>query len=620
MTQTKTVTVTYENLKGVDFSKDASLVDRSRSPYCVNMMPDESKRPVKRPGWQTVYSLEGKVHNIWFCVLGGKKHMLCHCGDKIYSLGEEAVVLKDGVSDGKGCGFYAIKGDKGGFYILTSGEYLVFDGEKITAVAEDAYIPLIAIAKGPSGDGESYEDINLISSGRKEGFIGTDSDLIYQLSADNIQSVDKVEIKQKDGSMKQLTADTDYTADLVLGKITFVEKHPAVLVGEDNIFVTYTKETEGYREKIEKCTFSTQFGLGGENRVFLSGNPHCRERDFWSEVYNPAYFPDLNYAIVGSGQTAVKGYLKLGEHLGIVKEGNGQDTSLFLRQVTNNDGKALFTVKGGISGAGAVSSNCFAVLGDEPLFLSDRGIYAVASSVITSEKILANRSYQIDARLTKEKGLENAVACVWKDFYILSVNGNCYVMDSRQVVAAASGEKNSRYECYFWTNVAASCFAADGDKLWFGTADGHIRCFKDQSEGKICYSDDGQAIVAVWQTAVEDEGCIERFKTLRRRGCVVTLKPYTASSCKVYIAVDGKIKKLVKEGTIDIFSFFREVNFDRFTFDGREGPREIYFNRRYRKYKRIQLIFENDKPDEGFGIYKITKSYSVDGYSRNRRD
>ena len=172
MTQTKTVTVTYENLKGVDFSKDASLVDRSRSPYCVNMMPDESKRPVKRPGWQTVYSLEGKVHNIWFCVLGGKKHMLCHCGDKIYSLGEEAVVLKDGVSDGKGCGFYAIKGDKGGFYILTSGEYLVFDGEKITAVAEDAYIPLIAIAKGPSGDGESYEDINLLSAKRKQPVFG----------------------------------------------------------------------------------------------------------------------------------------------------------------------------------------------------------------------------------------------------------------------------------------------------------------------------------------------------------------------------------------------------------------------------------------------------------------
>ena len=618
MTQTRTVTVTYENLKGVDFSKDASLVDRSRSPYCVNMMPDESKSPVKRPGWQTRYSLDGKVHNIWFCVLDGKKYMLCHCGDKIYSLGDETVVLKEGISGGKGCGFYAINGDKGGFYILTSGEYLVFDGQKIEAVADNAYVPLVAVAKSPSGDGESYEDINLISSKRKEGFTGTENDLIYQLGCDSIQTVDKVEIKNSDGTMTLLAAQTDYTADLALGKLTFVKAHPTPLKGEDNIFITYTKETAGYREMIERCTFSAQFGFGGENRVFLSGNPDCKEKDFWSEVYNPVYFPDLNYAIVGSGQTAVMGYLKLGEHLGIVKEGNGQDTSLFLRQVSDNNGKALFTVKGGISGVWAISKNCFAVLGDEPLFLSDRGIYAVASSVITSEKILANRSYQIDARLTKEKGLENAVACVWKDFYVLSVNGNCYVMDSRQIVEAGRGEKNSRYECYFWNNVDANCFAVDGGRLWFGTNDGKLCFFKDESYNEECYSDDGMAICAIWQTAVEDEGYVELFKTLRRKGCVVTLKPFNASSCKIYYRVDGEKAKLIKEGVVDISTLFERVNFARVCFDSGDSPREIYFNRRQRRYKRIQLIFENNRLNEGFGIYKIVKTYSVNGWSKNK--
>jgi len=620
LTQIKTVTSIYDKLKGIDFSKDASLVDRSRSPYCVNMMPDESKSPVKRPGWQTVYNLEGAVHNIWFCIIDGKKYMLCHSGDKIYLLGEKTMVLKSGVADSKGCGFYAINGDKGGFYILTGREYLMFDGECIKNVADDAYIPLVAIAKSPSGAGESYEDINLISNGRREAFTGTESDLVFQLLCDNIQAVTKVEIKGEDGSLTQLEAGTDYTADTVLGKITFVKAHKTPLEGEDNIFITYTKEIEGYREKIERCTFSAQYGMGGENRVFLSGNPNCRERDFWSEIYNPSYFSDLNYAIVGSGQTAVMGYLKLGEYLGIVKEGNGQDTSLFLRQVHNSDGQALFTVKAGISGVGAVSKNCFAVLGDEPLFLSDRGIYAVASSVVTSEKVLANRSYQIDARLTKEENLHNAVACVWKNFYILSVNGNCYLMDSRQIVSAGDGEKNSHYECYFWDNVAANCFAVDREKLWFGTAEGKVCCFKDESYGMKCYSDDGMAIHALWQTAVEDDGYIERFKTLKRRGCVVVLKPYSISSCSIYLAVDGKHRKLIKEATMDISSFFSEIDFNRFTFDGREGPREIYFNRRQRRYKRLQLVFENDKADEGFGIYKIIKIYSVDNYSKNRRD
>ena len=612
--------MTYENLKGVDFSRDASLVDRSRSPYCENMMPDESKSPVKRPGWQTKYNLEGTVHNIWFCTLNGKKYMLCHCGSKIYSLGDTATVLKSGVTDGKGCGFYAVNGDAGYFYILTGGEYLVFDGQSVKTVADDAYVPLVTIAKGPAGDGESYEDINLLCSKRKEGFIGTESDLVYQLGCDNIQSVNKVEVKSADGSMKTLVADTDYMVNLKLGKVTFVQAQPAPLKGEDNIFITYTKNVEGYKEKIEKCTISTQFGLGGENRVFLSGNPDCRERDFWSEIYNPTYFPDLNYSVVGSGQTAVMGYLKLGEYLGIVKEGNGQDTSLFLRQAVDSNGRAVFTVKGGISGVGAVSKNCFALLGDEPLFLSERGVYAVANSMISSEKVLANRSCQIDAKLTRETGLENAVACVWKGFYILSVNGRCYVLDSRQIVAAKDGEKNSRYECYYWTNVAANCFAVDGDRLWFGTADGKVCFFKDESYNEECYSDDGKAIKAVWQTAVEDEGYVELFKTLKRRGCVVTLKPFKASSCRVYYRVDGNRSIFVKEGTVDISTLFDRINFARLTFDSSDSPREIYFNRRQRRYKRIQLIFENDALNEGFGIYKIVKTYEVKGYSRNTID
>ena len=615
----KNVTTVYECLKGVDFSRPASLVEKNRSPYCVNMIPDTGLSPAKRPGWKTMYNLEGRVYNLWFCTINGKEYMLCHCEDKIYSLGNDTVVLKEGVAKGKGCGFYAIKDGQGLFFILTSQQYLVFDGEKITEVAQEAYVPLVAIAKKPSGEGESYEDVNFISSKRKEGFIGTEGDLVYQLGCDNVEKIDRVEIKEKNGNFTLLSESTDYTADLTLGKITFVKPKPTYLSGEDNIFVIYTKTNEGYKEKIEKCTIAAQFGLGGENRIFLSGNPDFVQYDYWSDVYNPTYFPDLNYAIIGSGQTAVMGYLKLGEYLGIVKEGNGQDTSLFLRQATDKDGKALFVVKGGISGCGAVSKNCFAVLGDEPLFLSSQGIFAVASSAVTSEKVIANRSYQIDAKLTAEENLKEAVACVWKDFYIVAVNGNCYLLDSRQVVQPKNGEKNSRYEAYFWNNVNAVCFAVKNGVLWFGTSDGKVCRFKDEREGLLCYSDDGKAIHAVWQTAIENEGYVERFKTLKRNGCVVTIKPYAASSCRIYYSIDGGKQKLVKEKNIDIASFFKEIHFDRISFNAGTGPREIYFNQSQRRYKRLQLTFENNKLNEGFGIYSIVKSYSVDGYSKNRR-
>ena len=111
-------TVRYSSLRGVDFSCSASLVDRSHSPFCVNMMPDSSINPVKRPGWETVYSLDGSVHNIWFCTINGTKYALCHCGSRIYLLKDgTATVLKENVAGGKGCGFYATNSEKGYFYM-----------------------------------------------------------------------------------------------------------------------------------------------------------------------------------------------------------------------------------------------------------------------------------------------------------------------------------------------------------------------------------------------------------------------------------------------------------------------------------------------------------------------
>lgn len=432
----------YENLKGVDFSSSPSMVDRSRSPYCLNLMPDTSFIPVKRPGWETVYHLDGAVHNIWFCTFGQKRFVLCHCGNKIYSLSDSAEIIADEVNDAKGCGFYAFKGEKPGFYILTGKEYLVFDGEKIEDVTQQAYVPLVTIARNPQGGGESYEDVNMLTSLRKENFIGTDTDLIYQLGSDDIEEVDSVEVLQNDGSRKILVNNTDYTVDTTMGKITFVQAQPAPVSGQDNIFVTYKKTIANYKEKIIGCTVCTQFGLGGENRVFLSGNPDCAHKDFWSGVFDPSYFSDLCYSVIGSGQTAVMGYLKMGEKLGIVKEDNGQDTTMFLRSASqDDDGKAKFVITPGTSGVGAVSKNCFAVMNDEPLFLSSRGVFAVTSSVITSQKMLVNRSFQVDPVLCAEANLENAVGCIWKDFYIVSVNGNCYVFDSRQIVSAQNGEK-----------------------------------------------------------------------------------------------------------------------------------------------------------------------------------
>lgn len=618
----------YDNLAGVDFSQSAENVAKNRSPLLLNMMSDNGRHPVKRAGWEVCCITEGPVHNIWHTVINRQEYCLCHSGSKIYKINQwqsaenEVVfttkVLKDGVNNGKGCGFFFRNGEKDGFYILTGKEYLVFDGEKIENVMDNAYIPTTVIARSPSGGGESYEDINFLTGKRCEKFTG-DSSKIYQLTETDIESVEKVESLNEEGDVVELTAGTDYTVDLQLGKITFVQAHEAPVQGQDNIYITYIKTVEGYGDRIANCTVYAHYGVGGNNRVFLSGNDKYMAYDFWSDIYNPTYFPDLKYSIIGSANTAVMGYHKVAGYLAIIKEKTQQDTTIFLRSGSlDGNGEVIWEIKPGIVGYGAVSKNSFVVLNDDPLFLSERGVYSITNSSITYERTLQNRSYNVDAKLTEESGLENAVAVEHNGMYILAVNGVCYVLDGKKTIGGKTSS-GFNYECYYWDNVAARCFSSWDSVLWFGDEEGNICRFKDFMDSMEKYNDNGQPIRAVWATPYDDDGMIHRFKTMVRKGCLVVLAPFTASSCKVYYCVDGNGEKLVAQDTIDISDWFTNINFERFTFVANDNPREIYFNKQERKYKRLMLMFVNDELNEGFGIHKIVKTYKVNGYSKNRR-
>lgn len=624
MADKKLYVTVYENLAGVDFSQEAANVDNRHSPYSLNMISDNGKNPVKRNGWQTRLQLEGEVYNIWLTKLDGTEYMFVHAGTHIYRIDREdgeytATIVRYSVAEKKGCGFFFRENEKDSFYILTGDEYLKYNGERFVPVADDCYVPTTIIARLPEGGGESYEDINLLSGKRCEKFTG-DSTLVYQLSSENIDSVDKVEVLTEDGDIKILEKDVDYGVNLIMGNITFVEAQETPVKGQDNVYITYTKNIEGYTDKITKCTVFCIYGVGGYNRVFLTGNPDCVAYDFWSDVFRPSYWPDLNYAVIGAANTAVQGYLKIGKEVAVIKESSGQDTAIFMRSGTLDDsGKALFRVEPGIAGVGAVGKNTFALLNDDPLFINERGVYAICPAYINYDRVVRNRSKYIDPQLRDEKNLADAVTCVWNGCYLVAVNGRVYVLDGRKRISGKA-ENDYQYECYLWDNVPAVCLATDTKgELYFGTADGRICSFKTEADGIKRFSDDGEAIRAVWSTPVSDDGVVQYFKTLCRRGCLVVLAPYTRSSCRVYYATDGRKEEFVQEGNVDLCPMFEEIDFARMTFESGTGPREVYFNRRNRRYKRLQLVFENNQVDEGFGIFKIVKTYEINSYSKNRR-
>ena len=65
-------------------------------------------------------------------------------------------------------------------YIVDGKALLVWNGTELKKASEIAKIPVVTIAKSPSGGGTSYEDLNLLQSGFTELFLGrcTVSELI----------------------------------------------------------------------------------------------------------------------------------------------------------------------------------------------------------------------------------------------------------------------------------------------------------------------------------------------------------------------------------------------------------------------------------------------------------
>ena len=608
----------YSTFRGADFSTDPSLVERYRSPLCTNIIADGGGMPQKRVGWRKLHELSGRVNGIFSAPFNGSTKMLAHVGTKLYSFdGTDTAPqeLQTGLPDQKSRSAYM----NGKLWIVTGGGYYVYDGSTAAKVsASGAYVPTTVITRMPTGGGVSYEDINMLTPYRKNAFQTDGSTKVFILDS----SIDDT------GDVTCWVWGVEVTPsaiDRAEGKITFTNAPAAPQAGqEDGLVVQFPHTVSGYTDRIDKCTIISTYGVGTNDRIVLSGNPDYPNRDWISGLGDPTYIPDLSYSTVGSESTAIMGYLRVGSYQAIVKQDDGRDSSIFLRSAgTNDSGEAIFPLQQAIAGVGSVAPGSFATLLDDPMFLSREGIYAVASAAYTSEKLAQQRSFYVNARLTEEPNLADAEAVIWNGMYVLAFpDGHVYVMDGRQQKSYKSASLGDFvYECYYWENVPARTWMCVRDsteeELYFGTADGRICKVNSDIEGMARYSDDGAAIDAVWATKYDDDGTPAVLKTMIKRGCCVTIKPYARSSGTVYFKSDrsGGEARQVTSKPMDILDF-TDIDFERFTFNTDDSPQEIFLNRKVKNYKRLQLIVRNSEVNEGFGIFQITKHYVVGNYAK----
>jgi hypothetical protein len=345
--------------------------------------------------------------------------------------------------------------------------------------------------------------------------------------------------------------------------------------------------------------------------VFLGGNPLTPNADYQSGLDDPTYFPDTGMTKIGSDTSSIMGYLKQQDALVIVKDGGSIDSGAFIRTAElSADGKAIFPVKAGVSGVGAVSKYAFANLRDDPLFLSREGVFAIVPRDVTLQRSAEERSFFVNARLTKEPGLREAVCAVWKSYYLISVNGNCYAADSRQKTAGGD-PPGFAYEWYFWTNIPARVFLEHDGELYFGTADGRVCKFNTDIAGTERYNDDGAPITARWSTKAEDFGTFTRRKTLVKRGCGLLIKPYTRSSVRVSVIAEDGIERMIRSGTMDLFG-----DADEYGIEAVSGGqvKTVPFNTKVKKFILLTLVFQNDTVNEGFGVFGAELMYTIGKY------
>ena len=275
--------------------------------------------------------------------------------------------------------------------------------------------------------------------------------------------------------------------------------------------VNYKKSGGSYADRLNQCTILMKYGYGGTgDRVFISGNAELPSTDCWSEINNPLYFPDQNYARVGDETTPIMGYSWLSDgSLAIHKGWNGQDSSVYYRESTTYNGEATFTLRQGAIGWGVVSKWAGAYLQGEPLQLSEQGVFATVPTynLAINDRYAQDRSYFINPLLIQQN-LSEAVGISFKNKYYLSAGDYVFVADGGQQSYSYKGDKRS-YEWYVWDNVPARIWWTDGDDLYFGTEDGKVYMFNDG------YEDAGEPIK--WESATPwlDFGTLVYYKKVK---------------------------------------------------------------------------------------------------------
>lgn len=541
-----------DNFLGVDFTSSPIEVDKRRSPNAINMINNNGFNET-RNGYEIVETFSSKINGIWNIDINNKEIILVHAGTELYKCSSDfstKTLVMSNLNNDKSVGLYF------------NGYLVIFDGLRallcsivsndlvVSYIDESGYIPTTSIARDSSGGGTDYEKINLMSPYRINTFltemvqttingeIQNNPQTVFKLDDSNITSVELVEVLQDNGSW-QVISPNNYSVDLVTGTVTFATAPgDSPVLGRDNVSIRYRKDSTENKNRINKCNIATLFGYdGNNNRIFVTGNPEFPNWDFHCEQDDPTYWPDENFTKIGT--EPIIGYLRLSNgSLSIHKKQSDTDCTVYYRTSNMLDNQEVFPLKSGVKNVGCISKYCNCNLENDPLFLSDQGVYACIGD--NDEKYAQQRSYYVNGKLKKEENLENAVAISFLGKYYLAINNHVYIADNRyKSYPKNANTEQYQYEWWYWENLPVRVFFSWNSELYFGTDDGKLCKFNNK------YLDDNKEVFSYWETPFLELNNPYLAKTIKN--VTLTLNPNHSSDITFGYKLDDETTEIISK-------------------------------------------------------------------------
>ncbi len=453
----KSIVLSSGAFSGLDQRAGSSAGIKSL-PFIVNFSLDERGALKKRNGYRVVDTIGGgaPVTALWYGRLEGKDVSFAVSGGGIFARRSDEEK-------------YRIIGMTG----LTPKEFITF-GDRVYCLSEDlyrcfedrmetvtGYIPLVATACTPIGEGTAYEQPNLLNSKRRLRYNADGVSVTYKLPEKEFVRIVSVSVGGE-------SLDEDgYSPDFTNGAVEFGVAPPE---GINNVEVCYeVAKNTAFKRLITDCKYACVF----ENRLFVFGNPHYPDRIYRSELADgiPSceYFTETGYHAFEKSVTAL---IPCYNRLLIFFEDCACFTYAELKTDSLGAAFTSFPVYELHSSKGCIISGIGCSFDNTPVTLCRDGLNKWVSTAIADER---------SARVFSERAFKFITEVLWSGHNLNLFNRKA---KSELWFCTSLGTLIYNYllDCFYIYDLSDVYSICEyGSELWLGMKDGRVCHFAESS-------------------------------------------------------------------------------------------------------------------------------------------